>query len=100
MRRRAPNFVRKRDRNGAAVAPFVAEAEGRPGTAVQQFIAEAAAAARRVATLPGELRGQRGNDFARQVAARVSEALVARLADLLLAAAQGGGPGRWLGMRA
>ncbi|CAK0872425.1 unnamed protein product, partial [Prorocentrum cordatum] len=77
---------RKRDRHGAAAWPFAAEAEGRLGAAAQQFIAASAAAARHVATLPGEPGGQQGADYARQLASRVSGALVARLADLLLAA--------------
>ena len=88
---------RKRDRYGAAVWPFAVEAEGRLGAAAQQFIAATAAAARRVATLPGEPGGQQGADYARQIASRVSGALVARLADLLLAAVPGAGP---LGTRA
>ena len=57
------------------------EAEGRLGAAAQQFIAATAAAARRVATLPGEPGGQQGADYARQIASRVSGALVARLLD-------------------
>ncbi|CAK0840886.1 unnamed protein product [Prorocentrum cordatum] len=69
------------------------------GAAAQQFIAASAAAARRVATLPSEPGGQQGADYARQIASRVSLALVARLADLLPAAvpgatATGGGRGR------
>ncbi|CAK0840902.1 unnamed protein product, partial [Prorocentrum cordatum] len=76
----------KRDRHGAAVWPFAAEAEEPLGAAAQQFIAATAAAVRRVATLPSEPGGQQGADCARQIASRVSGTLAARLADLLLAA--------------
>ncbi|CAK0814148.1 unnamed protein product [Prorocentrum cordatum] len=83
---------RERGSFGAAVWPFAVEAEWRLGAAAQQFIAATAAAARRVATLPGEPGGQQGADYARQIASRVSGALVARLADLLPAAVPGAGP--------
>ena len=76
----------KKDRYGDAVVAFAVETEGRLGPAAQRFVAEVATAARRTAVLPGEPSGRLGMDFARQVSAKVSGALTARLADLLLAA--------------
>ncbi|CAK0801806.1 unnamed protein product, partial [Prorocentrum cordatum] len=89
----------KRERYGDAVVPFAVEAEGRLGPQAQRFVADMAAAARRVAVLPGEASGRLGSDFARKLSERLSGALTARMADLLLAAAEGAGVGPWLGAR-
>ena len=47
----------------------------------------------------GEPGGRRGSDFARRLSAKLSGALTARMADLMLAAAEGASVGPWLGAR-